>query len=51
VYDGFGDAAMKGWDGRYKDKPVDAGTYFYRIAVSTEYGELLQQKGDVTVLR
>jgi gliding motility-associated-like protein len=51
VYDGFGDAAMKGWDGRYKGKPVDAGTYFYRIAVSTEYGELLQRKGDVTVLR
>lgn len=51
VYDGFGETAMKGWDGTYKGKPVDAGAYFYRIAVSTEYGELLKQKGDVTVVR
>lgn len=51
VYDGFGDAAMQGWNGTYKGKPVDAGTYFYRITVSTEYGELMEQKGDVTVIR
>jgi gliding motility-associated-like protein len=51
VYHSFGDAAMKGWDGSCGGKAVDAGTYYYRIDVSTEYGESIEEKGDVTLIR
>ncbi|MEZ5046564.1 MAG: gliding motility-associated C-terminal domain-containing protein [Chitinophagaceae bacterium] len=41
----------KGWDGRFKGKPQDPGTYFYLIRVAYPDGSTKMFKGDVTLLR
>lgn len=51
VYNKFGPDAVSGWDGTHNGQPAPQGVYYYQIEVSTEYAELLQQKGDVTLVR
>jgi gliding motility-associated-like protein len=53
VYSAYGQHSysIKGWDGTFKDKPADIGTYFYDMKLSTPYGKEIVQKGDVTLIR
>ncbi|RYZ54837.1 MAG: gliding motility-associated C-terminal domain-containing protein [Sphingobacteriales bacterium] len=56
VYNRFGEAVFasnhreSGWDGTYRGKPCDAGTYFYLLYYSGDRGQQLQ-KGDITLIR
>lgn len=51
VYSAWGAAAREGWDGTYKGRPCDMGTYFYYINVEIQQGKTLEQKGDVLLMR
>jgi gliding motility-associated-like protein len=57
VYNRYGELIFrttdysKGWDGTYKGKPLDSGT-FVAIAQAIDYkGKLLSTKGTVILLR
>lgn len=39
------------WDGKYKNKPVADGTYYYVITYYLQDGSLYTAKGNVTILR
>ena len=41
----------RGWDGTYKGKPQDAGTYHYYLKYGCSDGGLYEMKGTVTLLR
>jgi gliding motility-associated-like protein len=40
-----------GWDGTYKGKDMEAGIYFYSVKLYLETGEILLEKGDITLKR
>ncbi len=40
-----------GWDGIFKSKPMNVGTYVYYVEVLFEDGRILSYKGDFTLLR
>jgi gliding motility-associated-like protein len=42
---------LVGWDGRYKGKACDAGTYYYFVSIIYPGGLTRQYKGDVLLLR
>jgi len=50
VYDGMSNG-NKGWDGLFKGKPSDVGTYFYQIQINYPDGKTENYKGDVTLVR
>jgi gliding motility-associated-like protein len=39
------------WDGTYKDKPVDVGTYVYKLTVKRTDGSVIQNSGNLTLIR
>ena len=41
----------EGWDGRFKDKIVEMGSYGYIITFTATNGQLITKKGNVTVVR
>lgn len=41
----------KGWDGTFKDKPLENGVYYYQIILTMPRGEKKELKGDVTLIR
>jgi gliding motility-associated-like protein len=41
----------EGWDGLYKHKPADLGTYFWYIIGKTNDGKIVKKKGDVLLIR
>jgi gliding motility-associated-like protein len=49
VYSGTDPA--QGWDGSYKGKPCEAGTYYYLIALVYPDGRTQSYKGDLTLIR
>lgn len=49
VYDGKD--PKKGWDGTFKNKPCDIGTYYYMISIVYPDGTPKTFKGDVVLLR
>jgi len=49
VYSGTDPA--QGWDGTYKGKPCEAGTYYYLIALVYPDGRTQSYKGDLTLIR
>lgn len=57
VYNRYGELmhaeyrSNKGWDGTYKGKPCDAGTYFYMLETDGTDGSSNRFKGDITLLR
>jgi gliding motility-associated-like protein len=57
VFDRFGERVFitsrpeEGWDGSYKGKPCDIGTYFYYVEIKDLFGNKIGKKGDVTLIR
>jgi gliding motility-associated-like protein len=57
IYNRFGERVFYGkglqarWDGRFKDKSCDAGTYFYYSRYNDCHGIELTKKGDVVLVR
>jgi gliding motility-associated-like protein len=57
VYNRFGERVFYGkgletkWDGSFKDKPCDAGTYFYYSRYSDCHGVEGTRKGDIVLIR
>jgi gliding motility-associated-like protein len=58
VYDRWGELVYEdnsgsdgGWDGTYKGKPMDMGTFFYYIIVRRPDEKQITYKGDLTLLR
>lgn len=49
VYEG--DNLSRGWDGNYKGKKAEVGTYFWVMSVKDRFGEDEMIKGDVTLVR
>jgi gliding motility-associated-like protein len=49
VYSGTDPA--QGWDGTYKGKPCEPGTYYYLIALVYPDGRTQSYKGDLTLIR
>ncbi|MCB0754563.1 MAG: PKD domain-containing protein [Flavobacteriales bacterium] len=45
------DDIEQGWNGKYKDDPVEAGMYAWRIYVSDYYGRVYPFNGNVILLR
>jgi gliding motility-associated-like protein len=41
----------RGWDGTFAGKPLNAGVYAYMVQVRTMSGEVIQQAGNVTIVR
>ncbi len=56
IYDRWGELLFKtdevttGWDGNYKGKPMEVGTYFYMVEYSAN-GKFKMLKGDVSLIR
>lgn len=40
-----------GWDGSYKGRKADLGTYFWLLSAEDKDGNVIQRKGDVTLIR
>ena len=57
VYNRFGEEVYysqtitDGWDGTYKHKPCDMGTYFWQISYVDRFGRDGYMKGDVTLVK
>lgn len=57
VYNRYGEQvhaeyhSNRGWDGTYRGKPCDIGTYFYRIEIDSPGGPAKQLKGEVHLIR
>ncbi len=45
------DDVTKGWDGKFKDKLIDAGVYAYYITATFVNNELYNNKGNINVVR
>jgi hypothetical protein len=41
----------RGWDGTFAGMPLNAGVYAYMVQVRTMTGEVIQQAGNVTIVR
>jgi gliding motility-associated-like protein len=39
------------WDGTYKEKPVDVGTYVYKLYVKRTDGSVIEKSGNLTLIR
>jgi gliding motility-associated-like protein len=56
IYDRWGQLLFKtderttGWNGDYKGKPMEMGTYFYMLEYSVN-GKFLVMKGDIALIR
>ncbi|MCC7029349.1 MAG: gliding motility-associated C-terminal domain-containing protein [Chitinophagaceae bacterium] len=56
IYDRWGELLFKtdevttGWDGNYKGKPMEVGTYFYMVEYSAN-GKFKMLKGDIALIR
>ncbi|MBK7587145.1 MAG: gliding motility-associated C-terminal domain-containing protein [Bacteroidetes bacterium] len=56
IYDRWGQLLFKtdditvGWDGNYKGKPMEVGTYFYMVEYSAN-GKSKMIKGDISLIR
>lgn len=46
-----GDNALEGWDGTFKGKACDVGTYFYRVTAECFTGHKEEHKGELMLLR
>ena len=42
---------IHGWDGRFKEKPLNPGVFLYWIEMKTDDGEIITRKGDLTMIR
>lgn len=57
IYDRWGelvfysDDLTEGWDGTFRGKLMNSGTFVYRISVTTLYGDVEQFSGNVTLVR
>ncbi len=57
IYDRWGNKIFEspdiniGWDGTYKEKPVNAGVFVYLVTVTFFDGDEKQYKGNITLLR
>jgi gliding motility-associated-like protein len=57
IYDRWGECVFtttdwnKQWDGTYKGKRMDVGTYFYVLKYRFNSGEEKQQQGDISLLK
>lgn len=57
IYDRWGnqvfysDDLENGWDGTYRGKELNSGTFVYRVHVTTMYEETFELKGNVTLVR
>ncbi len=51
VWSGYGNSGNEGWDGTYNGNPADMGTYFYSIKAETSGGTVIEQKGDLSLMR
>lgn len=57
VYDRWGNKVFytedltEGWDGTYKGKMMNTGTYVYQLTGKLIYGEMIDLKGNVTLTR
>jgi len=47
----FGQSLDGGWDGSYRDKKAELGTYFWEIGYTDRFGKPGSLKGDVTLVR
>ncbi len=47
----YTDDVDDGWDGTYKGKEMNSGTFVYRLFVTSLYGETEELKGNVTLTR
>lgn len=45
------DRIGEGWDGNYKGKKSDVGTYFWSLLAEDKDGQLFERKGDATLIR
>lgn len=41
----------KGWDGYFNDQPADVGTYFFSLRYKTNTGDIIERKGDLSLIR
>jgi gliding motility-associated-like protein len=57
VYNRWGEAVFsttdpaKCWDGNFKGEPVQTGVYVYSLYAKLFDGKIIEQKGNLTVLR
>lgn len=51
VYSASGANATNGWDGTFKGKSCEQGTYFYYINLETKENKTIILKGDVSLIR
>ncbi len=57
IYDRYGELVftthelLEGWDGTYKGKPMEIGTYFWQLSFKDIHGNDTYRKGDVTLVR
>lgn len=57
IYDRWGEKVFEsenvneGWDGTYKSKPVEVGTYVYYLTATMNDGTTLNKKGNVALVR
>jgi gliding motility-associated-like protein len=62
IYDRWGDIVFKnehfqandpgaGWDGRFRNKPLDPAVFVYRMVAESNFGTLELYKGDITLIR
>lgn len=57
IYDRWGNLIFKtsdptvGWDGTYKNKPMNTGTYVYIIRYTNDKGSVIKGKGNITLVR
>jgi len=47
----FGRSLVDGWDGTYKQRNAELGTYFWQISYIDRFGKESYMKGDVTLIR
>lgn len=47
----FSNRDGSGWDGTYGGAQAETGTYFYDILISCDRGNLIERKGEVTLIR
>lgn len=40
-----------GWDGTFRDKPMNSGSYVYKLIGTLLYGDKIEMKGSVTLVR
>ncbi len=47
----FGTSLENGWDGTYKNKKAEMGTYYWEVSYTDRFGKKGSMKGDVTLVR